>query len=81
MAAWVASVAAVANVDAEVKLIKLDDFATPDDNTDLNSTTSVHGLLKKLDNTATNFMDGTGNWSAPAGGGSDAQALAFALSN
>ncbi len=44
-----------------------------------NASTSAHGLLKKLDNTATNFMDGTGNWSAPAGGGSDAQALAFAL--
>lgn len=27
-----------------------------------NSSTSKHGFLKKLDNTATNFMDGTGNW-------------------
>jgi hypothetical protein len=31
-----------------------------------NSSTSAHGLLKKLDNTATNFMDGQGNWAVPA---------------
>ncbi|MBA7615162.1 hypothetical protein ES703_22439 [subsurface metagenome] len=52
---------------AAAKTVKLDDFATPDDNADLNSSTSRHGLLKKLDNTATNFMNGKGNWSAPAG--------------
>lgn len=52
-----------------VDAIKLDDAAAPDDNTDLDSTTSAHGLLKKLDNVATNYMDGTGAWSAPAGGG------------
>jgi hypothetical protein len=43
-------------------IIKLDDLATPEDNTDLNATTSAHGLLKKLSNTATEFMDGTGAW-------------------
>lgn len=32
------------------------------DVTTLNASTSLHGFLKKLDNTATNFMDGTGNW-------------------
>lgn len=32
------------------------------DNTTNNSSTTKHGFLKKLDNTATNFMDGTGNW-------------------
>lgn len=42
--------------------IKLDDLAAPDDNTDLNASTSAHGLLNKLDNTATNFLDGTGAW-------------------
>ena len=35
-----------------------------------NSSTSEHGFLKKLDNTATHYMDGTGNWSAPAGSAS-----------
>jgi len=54
---------------ADITATKLDDFATPDNNTDLDSTTSVHGLLKRLDNTATNYMDGTGAWSVPAGGG------------
>lgn len=29
--------------------IKLDDFATPDDNTDLDATTARHGLMSKLD--------------------------------
>lgn len=48
---------------------KLDDWASPDDNTDLNATTSAHGLLPKLDNTATNYLNGTGAWSEPAGGG------------
>jgi len=48
---------------------KLDDLQTPDDNTDLNSTTTEHGLLKKLDNVATNYMNGQGNWAEPAGAG------------
>ena len=39
------------------------------DNTTNNSSTSNHGFLLKLDNTATNFMNGTGAWSVPAGTG------------
>ena len=46
--------------------IKLDDWLSPDDNTDLDSSTTAHGLLPKLDNTATNFLNGTGAWSIPA---------------
>jgi len=38
------------------------------DNTTADSSTTKHGLLKKLDNVATNFMDGTGNFSAPPAG-------------
>ena len=34
----------------------------------LNSSASKHGFLKKLDNVATNFMNGQGNWAEPAGG-------------
>lgn len=30
------------------------------------ASTSKHGFLKKLDNIATNFMNGAGNWAAPA---------------
>jgi hypothetical protein len=47
--------------------IKLDDLAAPDDNTDLNASTSAHGLLPKLSNVATQYMNGTGGWSVPAG--------------
>lgn len=45
--------------------LKLDDCANPDDNTDLNASTTAHGLLKKLDGTATNYMSGSGAWSDP----------------
>jgi len=34
-----------------------------------NASTSKHGFLKKLDNNAAHFMDGTGAWSTPSGGG------------
>lgn len=39
------------------------------DVTTLNASTSAHGLLKKLDNNAAHYMDGTGGWSTPAGSG------------
>lgn len=50
-------------------------LATPDsdatvtftDITTNNSSTSKHGFLKKLSNVATEYMDGTGAWSAPTG--------------
>ena len=48
---------------------KLDDLATPDDNTDLNASVSRHGLLPKLDGITTHFLDGSGAWATPAGGG------------
>lgn len=52
--------------------IKLDDLAAPDDNTDLNASTSAHGLLRKLSNVSTEFLNGQGNWATPpsAAGGS-----------
>jgi hypothetical protein len=39
------------------------------DITTLNASTAKHGFLKKLNNDATYYMDGTGNWSIPSGGG------------
>lgn len=48
--------------------IKLDDFAAPDDNTDLNATTARHGLMPKLSNSILQFMRGDGNWAIPNGG-------------
>lgn len=46
-------------------------LATTDITTN-NATTSKHGFLLKLDNTSTHYMDGTGAWSTPAGGGGGA---------
>lgn len=46
---------------------KLDDLATPDDNTDLNASTTRHGLLRKLSNVASQYLDGTGVWTVPSG--------------
>lgn len=48
--------------------IKLDDLALPDDNTDLDATTSYHGLLPKLGGGTTNFLRADGTWAAPSGG-------------
>lgn len=48
--------------------IKLDDLAAPDNNTDLDASITKHGLLPRLPNDATKYLDGTGNYSVPAGG-------------
>jgi len=47
---------------------KLDDFATPDDNTDLDATTGQHGLLPKLGGGSTNYLRADGTWAEPPGG-------------
>lgn len=44
----------------DAKAIKLDDFATPDDNTDLDATSTAHGLMPKLSNNARLFYRGDG---------------------
>lgn len=51
---------------------KLDDLGAPDDTNDLNANTSKHGLMRKLSNNATEYFDGSGNWSVPAGSGGNA---------
>lgn len=43
--------------------IKLDDLATPDDNTDLDASTARHGLLRKLSGGTTVYLRGDGTWS------------------
>lgn len=45
------------------------------DNTTNDATTARHGFLKKLSNVATEYMDGTGNWSVPAGAGTSYTAI------
>jgi len=49
--------------------IALDTLAATTDVTTLNASTSAHGLLRKLDNVATHFLDGQGAWSTPVGAG------------
>jgi hypothetical protein len=49
--------------------IKLDDLAAPDDNTDLDVSTTKHGLAPKAPNDATKYLNGVGAYTVPAGGG------------
>lgn len=51
----------------DLEALAIDTVGAGTDITTNNASTTKHGLLKKLDNTATNFMDGTGAWSVPAG--------------
>jgi hypothetical protein len=59
--------------------IKLDDLAAPDDNTDLNASTSAHGLLRKLDGNTANFLRGDGAWAAPPAGSGGGNFVEVAL--
>lgn len=54
------------NPTAPASATKLDDLTAPDDNTDLNASTTAHGLLPKLSNVATEFLNGVGAFSTPA---------------
>ncbi len=47
--------------------IKLDDFATPDDNTDLDASLTEHGLMLKLGGGVADFLRADGTWATPAG--------------
>lgn len=51
--------------------IKLDDLAAPDDNTDLNVSTSKHGLAPKAPNDTTKFLRGDGTWQPVTSGGAN----------
>jgi hypothetical protein len=57
--------------------IKLDELAAPTDVVTLNASTSAHGLLPKLSNVATEFLNGQGSFSTPAGGGSVLETQVF----
>jgi hypothetical protein len=54
--------------NAGADALKLDDLAAPDDNTDLNASTSAHGLLKKLPGGTTTFLRADGSFANPGGG-------------
>lgn len=51
--------------------IKLDDFAAPDDNTDLNASTTAHGLMQKYPGGTSNFLRADGNFAAPTATAAD----------
>lgn len=51
---------------AEITAIE-DAFLT--DSTSLNASTDIHGFLPKLSGTVTEYLDGSGAWSTPPGGG------------
>jgi hypothetical protein len=62
--------------------IKLDDLATPDDNTDLNVSTSRHGLVPKISGDDDYVLTKSGSaavWAAPTGGGSPSGSGAMEL--
>jgi hypothetical protein len=56
-------------IGAATTSTKIDDFAAPDDNTDLNASTTAHGLCPKGDNDTDHFLRGDLTWATPAGGG------------
>ncbi len=47
--------------------IKLDDLAVPDDNTDLDASITIHGLLPKLPNNSSQYLNGVGTWATVSG--------------
>jgi len=50
----------------DAKAIKLDEFSAPDDNTNLNASTTAHGLLRKLNDNTREFLRGDGSWATYA---------------
>lgn len=66
--ATAASATDKALVPNNIGSIKLDDFGTPDDNTDLNFTTTYHGLVPKGTNVG-DYLKDDGTWGTPAGAG------------
>jgi len=51
----------------QVDQIKLDELGIPSNNTNLDATTSYHGLLPKLNGISNNYLNGVGSWSIPSG--------------
>lgn len=50
------------------------------DVTNLNASTSAHGLLRKLDGNTSHFLRGDGTWAAPAGGGGGSNTVTISVS-
>jgi hypothetical protein len=50
---------------------KLDDCLAPDDNTDLNASTTAHGLMQKYPGGTTTFLRADGSFAAPTAAAAD----------
>ena len=61
--------------------IKLDDFGTPDDNTDLDASTTYHGLLPKRSGNSSDVLRGDGTWGVASSVGHTIQEEGSNLSN
>lgn len=63
-------------------LPKLDDLTAPDDNTDLNASTTKHGLMMKYPASGGgNFLAENGTWAVPPGGSAAGAPIMVAASN
>lgn len=62
-----AAVKARADAITALAATKLDDWATPDDNTDLDASINEHGLLPKLPDDVDKYLNGVGGWAVPVG--------------
>lgn len=60
----------IADLIALARAIKLDDFAAPDDNTDLDASTASHGLMPKFPGGTTAFLRADGTFATPPGSSS-----------
>lgn len=65
---------------AAAKTVKIDDLATPDDVTDLDFSTSLHGLVPKGTNVG-HFLKDDGSWAAPTIGGCTQGARVYRSTN
>lgn len=63
-ASWVKKSLALSTLPS---IIKLDDLAEPDDNTDLDASTSKHGLMQKYPGGTTTFLRADGSFAIPSG--------------
>lgn len=54
-----------------ISALKLDDLAAPEDNTDLNATTSAHGLCPKFPGGTATFLRADNTWAAPTAAAAD----------
>lgn len=53
----------------DVDALKLDEMATPDDNTSLDTSTTAHGLCPKLSGNSGQYLNGIGEFNVPLSGG------------